>query len=228
MKINGFVGKGTGKIGASVWSINGGEQIVRQYNPKVTNPKTDAQNGQRSKFKLMSQLAADLSQTIAFKKEGLVSARNRFVSANIGNVVAEGQDVKVVISDLDLTGGSIAFPLISKGEQNAVQLAEAAPAGVVQVVYACYKMDDTDQLSLVEQKVVTEAGQGRLFPTTFASVPNAGYIFAYGIVGEKATISAKYENYIVNINDDNAILEYVKSVTMSGAILTKSSGLSLK
>lgn len=224
MKLNGFVGKGSGKLGASVFAISGGEQIVRQYNPRVSNPNTDAQIEQRSKLKLMSQLAADLSRTIAFKKEGLVSARNKFVSANIGNVVTEGAEVKVVMSDLDLTGGSIAFPSLSIGEQNAVQLAEAAPTGVEQVVYACYKMDGADQLSLVEQKVVREAGQGRLFPTTFASIPETGVIFAYGIAGDGAKIDAKYENYVANTNDDNAILEYVKAITASGAALTQSSG----
>ena len=54
MKLNGIVGKGTGKLGASVFAISGGEQIVRQYNPVVSNPNTDAQVAQRAKLKLMS------------------------------------------------------------------------------------------------------------------------------------------------------------------------------
>lgn len=227
MKLNGFVGKGSGKLGASVFAISGGEQIVRQYNPQVSNPNTAAQIEQRSKLKLMSQLAADLAPTIAFKKEGLVSSRNKFISANIGSVDIEGTEAKVIMSDLDLTGGSIAFPSISTGDGGAVQLGEAAPASVEQVVYACYKMDSTDQLSLVEQKVVTEPGSGRLFATTFANIPSDGVIFGYGIAGDGAKISAKYDNYVVNTNDDNAILEYVKAVTASGATLTKTSGLVL-
>ena len=79
MKLNGFVGKGTGKLGSSVFAVSGGEQIVRQYNPNVSNPNTDAQVAQRAKFKLMSQLAAVLAPGLAFKKDSLVSPRNKFI-----------------------------------------------------------------------------------------------------------------------------------------------------
>ena len=118
MKLNGFVGKGTGKLGASVFAISGGEQIVRQYNPKVANPNTDAQVEQRAKLKLMSQLAADMATSIAFRKKGLVSARNQFVSVNIGKCtfVNEGENkgARIDVNQIDLTGASAAFPEIAE------------------------------------------------------------------------------------------------------------------
>ena len=76
MKLYGLFGKGSGKLGSSVFAISSGEQIVREYNPVVENPNTPAQVEQRAKFKLLSQLASDLASALAFKKEGLVSTRN--------------------------------------------------------------------------------------------------------------------------------------------------------
>lgn len=221
MKLNGFVGKGTGKLGASVFAISGGEQIVRQYNPKVSNPNTDAQAEQRAKLKLMSQLAADLAQTIGFQKKGLVSARNQFISANIGNCQFENNKASISIASLDLTGGSKAFSYPSVQAGGQVALATAAPAGVTSVLYAAYVQDSTGQLQLVEQKIVSEAGNENKFPTSMTLPAGHYFVCAYGIMNNGQASTLSYEDYILNDVNGSGELGYIRSVIVRGGTLTK-------
>lgn len=220
MKLNGFVGKGTGKFGASVFAISGGEQIVRQYNPKVSNPNTDAQAEQRAKLKLMSQLAADLSQTIGFQKKGLVSARNQFISANIGKCTFENNEAKVDVDTLDLTGGTVKIPAPGLNGENGVQLSAAAPASVNAVLYAIYKRGEDNQLNLVGQKIVSEAGENNNFPTTIEHGSGFMVIYAYGILNNGKASTLSYEDYVANLTQDEATLQYVRSVVVRGGSLS--------
>ena len=224
MKLNGFVGKGTGKLGASVFAISGGEQIVRQYNPKVSNPNTDAQAEQRAKLKLMSQLAADLAQTIGFQKKGLVSARNQFISANIGKCTFANNVAQINVASLDLTSGTVKIPAPTFSGENGVQLAAAAPAGVNAVLYAVYEEGTDNQLQLVGQKIVSVAGEGNLFPTTIEHQNGYFVIYAYGILNNGNASMISYEDYIANLTDDDAVLSYVRSVVVRGGTLSATSG----
>lgn len=223
MKLNGFVGKGTGKLGASVFSISGGEQIVRQYNPKVSNPNSDAQVEQRAKLKLMSQLAADLSQTIGFQKKGLVSARNQFISANIGKCEYEDGKAIIDLEMLDLTGGAGVLPIPNVGQNNALSLSAAAPADVNAVLYAAYKRGDDNQLTLIEQKIISVAGENNTFPTTMV-MPDADYVvYAYGVKNNGKVSAIEYMDYIAQVAQQNAELEVVRSIVVKGGSLTKTS-----
>ena len=225
MKLNGFVGKGTGKLGASVFAISGGEQIVRQYNPKVSNPNTDAQIEQRAKLKLMSQLAADLSQSIAFQKKGLVSARNQFISANIGKCsYAEGK-AEIPLEDLELAGGSGNLPAPAVGENNALSLSAAAPTDVNAVVYAAYRTGNDFQLSLIEQKIVSVAGENKTFPTTM-EMPDDGYIvYVYGVKNNGKASVIEYMDYVAVVANNQAELEAIRSIVVKGGSLTATSAL---
>lgn len=113
MKLSGFSGTGTGKLGASVFVVRNGEQIVRQYQPIVLNPKSTAQAAQRAKLKLASQLSAVLSNHIVPFKESAdrgQSARNVFVKAlfnsgamsyNNNSAAADLTKVKLTPSNVD-------------------------------------------------------------------------------------------------------------------------------
>lgn len=220
MKLNGFVGKGTGKLGASVFAISGGEQIVRQYNPKVSNPNTDAQLEQRAKLKLMSQLAADLAQTIGFQKKGLVSARNQFISANIGKCTFENNEAQIDYNVLDLTGGSASLPNIVAQNTGNVALASGAPASVSAVLYALYEEDEKGQLQLIDQKIVSVAGQDNKFPTALTAPSGHACMFAYGIVNNGNASIVSYEDYVSDMSANDAALSYIRSVVVKGGALT--------
>lgn len=56
-KMYGFTGLLSGKMGNAVFRARGGQQVVTQYNPIVSNPNTEAQQGGRARFKLVAQLA---------------------------------------------------------------------------------------------------------------------------------------------------------------------------
>lgn len=234
MKLNGFVGKGSGKLGASVFAISGGEQIVRQYNPQVANPSTDAQVAQRAKLKLMSQIAAALASAIAFKKKGLVSARNQFVSANFSLATFADGKASVDLKKLQLTEGSLGIPAIilnSSSQQSLpVHLASTPDARVKAVVYAEALYDENLQISLVDVKIVTEAGQGGNYPATMASVADSAVVFAYGICDSVSAAGVNYDEYIVENGTGTAIstatLAVIEKAITSGATFTQTTAAS--
>lgn len=117
MKLQGFVGKGSGKLGASVWTVRKGVQVIREYTDKVSNPNTRPQVEQRAKFKLLSQLAAITANAMAFTSMAAgQSMRNMFMKRNMAAVrVPFGQSQallsvgEVQLSDSSVIGGSITY-----------------------------------------------------------------------------------------------------------------------
>lgn len=122
MKLQGFVGKGSGKMGASVWAVRNGEQIVRQYTNKVSNPNTRPQIEQRAKFKLLTQLSAIVADAMSFSNVAAgQSMRNVFMKRNMNAVeVPSGQSLallkvgEVQLSDSAVMGGTIEY-LVNEG-----------------------------------------------------------------------------------------------------------------
>lgn len=112
MKLNGIFGKGSGKMGSAVFAINGGEQIVREHNPRISNPKTQAQIEQRAKFKLLAQIAADLAPALFFKRKGLINARNQFIAANMPLCTYDNEEANVPVYDLKLSPSSSVLPTV--------------------------------------------------------------------------------------------------------------------
>lgn len=124
MKLQGILGGGTGKLGESVFTNNAGRTIVRQYNPHVRNPRTARQQNSRSRFKMASELAKDLSLAlqIGMPRIGAITSRNRFtskvipvaagvMSLNEGNIVVAYDKVPVSLGgmpDLKVTEVSYA------------------------------------------------------------------------------------------------------------------------
>ena len=86
MKLTSIIGKGTGKLGGSVFAISEGRQIVREYQSKVSNPRTEKQQAQRTRFAGLVLLARELAPSLMFlgRRAG-VSERNEFVRRNSGN-----------------------------------------------------------------------------------------------------------------------------------------------
>lgn len=226
MKLNGIIGKGTGKLGSSVFAISGGEQVVREYNPVVSNPNTDAQIAQRAKLKLMSQLGAALAPALGFAKMGLVSARNQFVSKNIGLCTFSENTAQCTIEALQLTPSSAPMPsLIAEsgaGSALNVELSSAAPADVKRVAFFVYRQTGEDKLEYVQSQIVTEAGADRKFPVTFNNVPGDNVVYAYGIKDDNAQATMKYEDYVNAGGDSIATLDVISLFRSAGYKLTAS------
>lgn len=229
MKLNGILGKGTGKLGSSVFAITGGVQVMREYNPNVSNPNTDAQINQRAKFKLMSQIAADLASVIVIPKNGLVSARNRFVSMNIGLVEAVNGEATVNYVALQLTASDSAFPAVTGAiddQRNlSVELAKMPAADVQKVVYCAFAKDDTNQLSLIGTTIIDRDGATNNFATTFANAADAYVVYAYGIKASAIAANPNYDNYVIEGATDIARLVASRSISLDASGTTRTSGV---
>lgn len=227
MKLYGIFGKGSGKMGSSVFAISGGEQLVREYNPNVANPNTDSQIAQRAKFKLMSQIATALSGVIAMKKEGLVSKRNKFVSRNFGLASYADGRASVRLPDLQIAGSVRVFSDIERGEQNnIVQLLEAPNREISGVVYVAMGSDGNENLYVVEVQNVTVAGANNLYPATFASSTSAQVVLAYAYWPSASSSTTDFGNAIAEMAGNVAALEIAEVLNAAGASFSSTVGLS--
>lgn len=230
MKLKGILGKGTGKLGNAVFAVSGGEQIMREYNPNVSNPNTEAQVAQRAKLKLMSQLAAALAPAFGFAKQGLVSARNQFVSKNIGLATFAADEASVDVTALQLTPSNVAFPalVIAQGDPGEidVELNSAAAADIKRVAYFVYRQNIDKKLEFVATQIVDEAGASRTFATTFENVAGKLVVYAYGIKDNSVSATIRYENYVNAQSEEEATLSVISlfrsadySLTATTAVL---------
>ena len=226
MKLTGIFGKGTGRKGDAVFVVSGGEQIVRQYNPNVSNPSTEGQVEQRAKLKLMSQLGAALAPIMGFTKNGLVSARNQFVSKNIGKASFGAGIATVQLEAIDLTGSSLGLPAIEatkdENDRCAVVLGASAPEGVSRVVYAAFQKTDGDKLVLVDKVVISTPGADRTFDGTLDTSSGKYIVYAYGVCDTNEAATARYLNYVAEKTETTAILEISRMVKAGDANLTMS------
>lgn len=230
MKLNGFVGKGSGKLGSSVFAISGGEQIVRQYNPNVSNPSTDAQEEQRAKLKLMSQLAAAFASVIAIPKKGLVSARNQFISKNIGLATFANEQASFPMVGLQLTLGSIVIPDISteRGNNNTlnVRLQENYGGFADKVVYVFAEWAEGDKIR-VRSTVIAEAGASGNFEAILPASDNSGFVYAYAVKFASTSEKGKFEDYVYEAESPDAVLGIVQRLTVSGNTFSATKGVSV-
>lgn len=227
MKLNGIFGKGSGKVGSSVFAVSGGEQIVRQYNPNVSNPSTNAQVQQRAKFKLLSQLAADLAPALAIKKQGMRSARNQFVSTNFWLTDFQQNTAQLDYTQLQLTDGKSAMPPIVKGENTTVMLQNADSGLLNAVVYVFCMKDEEDQIRVMGIKPAINSGNG-FFETSYAEFPDAEFVYAYGLKFNSSASRSRYENYFIEESNGIANLNTALAEAIAGSDRTSTTYLSLE
>lgn len=231
MKLNGLTGKGTGKLGSSIFAINSGEQIVRQYQPNVANPSTEGQVEQRSKLKLMSQLAAAYALVLAFRKDGMKSARNLFISKNIVNVSFNEDTASVNLPAMQLTAGSASIPAISvtRDGTTALNVALTADASKIcaRVVYVAMIKTAEGSVQYLDSAVVETAGAGGTFAGTLAYTAAEVVVYAYGIKDMSANASSIFGNYSVTSGTQVASLIANRSMSASDFGFTKTVGTQL-
>lgn len=85
MKLSGIFGTGSGKVGSSVFVVRPSENVIRAYQPRVANPRTDRQTATRDRLAFCSTLAKGLDDVLAIgmPQRGLKSPRNAFVKTVI-------------------------------------------------------------------------------------------------------------------------------------------------
>lgn len=231
-KVTSLYGKTTGKIGSIVFSTSGGETIAREYNPHVANPNTMSQINQRARMKLMSQLSTALAPVIVMRKEGLTSARNKFVQRNFGNSYASNGVAQISYENVQLTSGNTGLPPISWNLSPDAQ----APAirvfflvepsvNISRVVWCLFKKTDEGKLEFISSSIAnlrSVEGFNGFFPTAFENVTTnaqgsalgANYvIYAYGMSDTSESANARYGN--LNVQSATDIARLVANRTIS-------------
>lgn len=230
MKLNGLLGTGSGKLGTSVFTTVKGTQIVRQHQPVVTNPSTKLQVAQRSRFKLVSQIAATMADVIAIPRIGLTSSRNLFIKKNMPAVLGDVEGAQVSYEKLQLTNGTAALPDIvaaRAGGNLTLNLASNASGIVNRVIYCIFTKDSLGQLMLNTSAVVSDAGADGDFALQIRDIAGDLAIYAYGMKDTSASASATFGNYKVNNASDIATLVSNRSISSKDFIFTKTRGTTL-
>lgn len=231
MKLTGITGTGSGKLGSAVFSVSAGEQVVRQYQPVVTNPSTPQQVDNRAKLKLLSQLSAVMADVIAIPRVGALTPRNIFVKDNYPLVTAENGAASVDLSQLAITKGGMQIPNVV-AERNAdtsidVALAMKADQLVNRVIYIMFYRNNQGELQLVDSAVVETAGEGGTFPWSFPYYQQDVVVYAYGIFDKNAKATASFGNYAVATGTQVASLIAGRHVDESDYLITKTRGVVL-
>lgn len=231
VKVISVTGIGKGKLGSTVYSVNAGQMIGRQYNPYVANPNTAKQVDQRAKMKLMSQVAAALAPVIAIPKEGLKSSRNLFIKKNFDKSSANSGVAQVTYENLQLTAGNAGLPAIfvrrSAEIGVAVNLNERCDASISRVVYILYRKTSEATLQYVQSIIVESAGAEGKFPGTLYYTEGDIVVFAYGMKDLNAKATAKYSNYNVQNGEDIAKLTLTRNISTQDYQFTQTRGTTL-
>lgn len=231
MKIYSRNGKGSGKLGGSVYVVNHGVQIERQYSGTISNPSTIPQVSQRSRFKLASQVSAALAPVIAIPRKGIQSPRNLFVKRNIGYFYGGPDGAQVTYENLQITQGCIGLPgfRAARELENHITLSlqDSVLASCDHVIYNVFKKTSEDQLQLMQSVVVPIDDTNPDAIIDVNDVAGNLVFYAYGIRLKNARARATYGNYQVQTGVDFAKLIANRTIEMSDVQFTQTRGTSL-
>lgn len=231
MKLNGIVGTGSGKVGNAVFSVRSGQQILREYQNKVKNPSTFLQVEQRAKFKLLSQLAADLSDYIAIPRDGNKSSRNVFQRINSQFVHAVDGVATVGLDQVQLTRSPFAMANFvadrSSGQYIEVSLASAAAISFDCVVYVAFAKNDDGGLILHDELVVSNDGIDNQFTGQMRYTSKEIIVYSYGVRYNSNKARSVFGNMAVKSATRVASLIATSQVITTGTTVTSTESLTL-
>lgn len=224
MKLYGIGGVGTGKLGNQVFAVKAGQQIVRQYQPVVSNPNTAAQVETRSKMKLISQVAAIVSPAIAIPSDGLRTKRNMFIKANYGLLSYSNNKASMSLPDMKLTKGTLALPAVTIQIDSTmvnVELSEEPQLGIEKVCYVLLRQNSDGKITFENEMVVEADNLNRKFAQSFGNYGAVGDVFsvlAYGI--RTNTEKARLALGEMNAPTTAAIAELISTRKLSDSDVT--------
>lgn len=225
-KIYGLFGSMTGKVADVVMGVRFGEQIVRRYQPMVSNPNTPGQVEARAKLKLMSQLSAILAPALAIPRDGAKSSRNLFVKKNYGLVTYQNNQAEITLTDVQLTNSVVGLPIIiaTRGAQDVEVALGYADNSLDRVVYVGLIKNPDNTLryatSVVVDKSVGVTFRGNL---TLPSLPSV--VYAYGIRDNSEAAIAKFGDLNADSAETIAKLIVTRALTEADITLTETQGV---
>lgn len=197
-KIYGLQGYLRGKLGSTVFAIRNGEQLARQYNPSVSNPKTVAQVANRAKLKLLSQLSQAVSKVIAIPRRGMQSPRNLFTKVNYEYVGYSNETASIPMADILLTNSYAGLVGLradrTSGTAIHVEMVEGVSNNWDRIVYVVLRKTDSQQIMPAASLVVEAPGNDGTFPADLDMVEGAISVHAYGVRLNTAASRVAFSN----------------------------------
>ena len=195
-KASNGLGKFSGKLGGAVFVIRNGKQIVREYNPRPSNPKSALQLQQRAKGNLAGRITSFVPKT-AIAGLGVNAERRR---ARFNQLILKGAQVsligdeysaKIPWESVKFSEGTVISPYVldkitPDGNEVSVTLRMISSAVLPAEDYASMNarlvamVYDTNSQNLVEvaTKVATKPSQGAVAATRIPVVHPQGYTVA--------------------------------------------------
>lgn len=228
MRLDSINGKGAGKTGNRVYYVNHGVQCDREYTSHVANPNTPLQVGQRSRFKLASQVSAALAPVIAFPRKGILSPRNLFVKRNMGYFYSTPDGAQVSYQNLQLVQGNLGLPKVaidrSQGVQMTIYLDGTTKIGVDRVIYSLYTKSDEGALLFVGSFIKEYDPEDPLWSIQMTPISGDLLVYAYGMRDNSQKAKARYGQYQVNNGVDLAQLICNRTLSMTDYTFTETRG----
>lgn len=227
-----------GKMAGSIIKagVGGGTQIAAAP-ASVANPRTSGQIKVRSKFKLLSQLAASVAPVIAIPRDGALSPRNQFTSINADKVRTTDGVAQISLENVQITKSNRALPQIiaTRNEAGADASLKLAMANDVtsmasRVVYVIMRKNSEGNLENVASAITAVTAENPTAEVTYTkqdlSEDNI-VIWAYGMLDKNAAATVKYGDMHVEAATDIAKLLVSKSITSADYTFTETRGASM-
>lgn len=217
--------------------VGGGTQIAA-IPASVANPNTEMQVETRSKFKLMSQLAANMANVIAIPREGTRSPRNLFFSINSGNAQTTNGVAQISLENVQLTKSSKGLPQIvavrgGAGDAFALQLVLAGDVSPIasRICYVIMEKTTEGNLALLGDPIVNVTSENKNALLNWGATGDVTgkniVIYAYGMLDRDGAAAAKYGNMQVEGATDVARLVTNRTFSIADYSFTQTRGASL-
>lgn len=242
--MQGITGKLSGKMGAAVFRVREGQQVVTQYNPIVKNPNTEGQQTQRAKFKLMSQLAAIMApgfgtmSVTTRKAKGKPSQRNAFTQLNFPLVEVTSEDetvtAKIAMEQLQLTSSFRNLPQIAADAvTGGIDLEIAGIASdvtTVRLVLVGYDQQGTQSQAVIKSLVDVPVSTGAAVHVFSGLLAGDYTVLAYGLIpSESAKASIDLDSIHTPADEDFISAIELNAMVAEGSMIeTKTVGTNVK
>ena len=211
----------TGRAGSAVGSKGkGGKVLLRQYQPSVSNPRTDAQMSQRAKMKLAAQVAGMLGEVgrtalIAngYKKTDRGMLIKRLLKSVVVNQDGRQASLQYDLQLVDNPSYREALSMVITSETNAY-VATFSGASEGEAIAKCIMVHDL-ATGLWRHTAALNTNTSISLGKSASEAGHALEVFAYGIVLEPKTSDALASLNQTGANQAGFILDLNKVSTTS-------------
>ena len=241
-KASNGLGKFSGKLGGAVFVIRNGKQIVREYNPRPTNPKSALQLQQRAKGNLAGRITSFVPKAAIFGLgTNAIARRSRFnkiiLDAAQVTLVNNEYQAKVPWENILFSEGSVMRTVMNAGSSataNAVEVKFNRVSSIPDDVYAAsmsrivVMVYDTKSQQLVEvaTKIVDKPMvTGTPVTTTVPILHPTGYTAALFLVPMSTSDGSRVDISTDMATKDDAAI--AASLSANGSAVVFNYGRSL-